>query len=84
MPESELPLVLPETDNFRPSGSPESPLASVSDWVSFTDPQTGNRHLPYCMPLTLLPHLRSTHLILPSHNFSLGRPLVRWSASVFW
>ena len=41
MPESELPLVLPETDNFKPSGSPESPLANVTEWVSFTDPETG-------------------------------------------
>lgn len=41
VPESELPLTLPETDNFKPSGSPESPLANISDWVTFTDPQTG-------------------------------------------
>ena len=41
VPESELPLTLPETDNFKPSGSPESPLANISDWVTFTDLQTG-------------------------------------------
>ena len=41
MPESALPLTLPETDNFKPSGSPESPLANVSDWVTFRDPDTG-------------------------------------------
>lgn len=41
MPESSLPLTLPETDNFKPSGSPESPLANVSDWVTFTDHDTG-------------------------------------------
>ena len=50
MPESELPLMLPETDNFRPSGSPESPLAAVSDWVSFTDPSTGPFLLPCLHP----------------------------------
>ena len=42
VPESELPLTLPETDNFKPSGSPESPLANISEWVTFTDPQTGS------------------------------------------
>ena len=41
VPESALPLTLPETDNFKPSGSPESPLANVSDWVTFTDHDTG-------------------------------------------
>ena len=56
MPETELPLTLPETDNFKPSGSPESPLANISDWVSFTDPQTGA-----CLPLTALPLCRHVH-----------------------
>jgi leucyl-tRNA synthetase len=39
--EEELPLTLPETDDFKPSGSPESPLANIKDWVEFTDPATG-------------------------------------------
>jgi len=41
IPESELPLVLPETDNFKPSGSGEGPLANVEDWVKTVDPRTG-------------------------------------------
>lgn len=41
IPEEELPLLLPETDNFRPSGTPESPLSVISDWVSTTHPTTG-------------------------------------------
>ena len=41
MGEEELPLVLPETDDFRPSGRPESPLANIASWVNITDPQTG-------------------------------------------
>ena len=41
LPESELPLLLPETDNFKPSGGGESPLARVTDWVSTTHPSTG-------------------------------------------
>lgn len=39
--EDDLPLTLPETDNFKPSGSPESPLANIRDWVEFADPRTG-------------------------------------------
>ncbi len=39
--EEELPLVLPETDDFRPSGTPESPLANITSWVNLTDPRTG-------------------------------------------
>lgn len=39
--EDDLPLTLPETDNFKPSGSPESPLANIREWVEFTDPRTG-------------------------------------------
>ncbi len=36
--ESDLPLVLPQTDNFKPSGSGEGPLANVTDWVKTTVP----------------------------------------------
>eukprot|EP00899_Mesostigma_viride_P008088 jgi/Mesvir1/17280/Mv07687-RA.3 len=41
VPESELPLRLPETDNFQPSGDGQSPLANLTEWVNFTDPVTG-------------------------------------------
>ena len=36
-----MPLVLPETTNFTPSGNGESPLANLEDWLSTTDPTTG-------------------------------------------
>jgi leucyl-tRNA synthetase len=39
--ESELPLTLPEVDEIKPSGTGESPLANVSDWVNTVDPETG-------------------------------------------
>ncbi|EIE26840.1 putative leucyl tRNA synthetase [Coccomyxa subellipsoidea C-169] len=42
--EEDLPLTLPETDNFRPSGTPESPLANITEWVHFVDPKTGKRY----------------------------------------
>ena len=41
LPLSDLPLTLPETDNFKPSGSGEGPLANVQDWVNTVDPVSG-------------------------------------------
>jgi leucyl-tRNA synthetase len=41
VPESELPLLLPQVDSIRPSGTGESPLANVEDWVNTVDPETG-------------------------------------------
>ncbi|WP_202080716.1 leucine--tRNA ligase [Caldalkalibacillus salinus] len=41
VPETELPLTLPEIDEIKPSGTGESPLANVSEWVETTDPETG-------------------------------------------
>ena len=39
--ESELPLLLPDVDQITPSGTGESPLAVVTDWVETVDPETG-------------------------------------------
>jgi leucyl-tRNA synthetase len=39
--EKELPLILPDLKEFKPSGTTESPLALVPDWVNVTDPETG-------------------------------------------
>jgi len=39
--ESELPLLLPELEDFRPSGEFEPPLARSRDWLETTDPATG-------------------------------------------
>ena len=41
VPESELPLRLPVTSDFRPSGTGESPLANIDEWVNVVDPETG-------------------------------------------
>lgn len=43
LPEEELPLLLPKTDQIRPSGTGESPLANLQDWVNVIDPETGMR-----------------------------------------
>lgn len=37
VPEEELPLKLPVTDNIKPSGTGESPLANLDDWVNVVD-----------------------------------------------
>ncbi|WP_026703014.1 leucine--tRNA ligase [Salibacterium aidingense] len=41
VPEDELPLELPELDEFKPSGNGESPLANAREWLEVTDPATG-------------------------------------------
>lgn len=41
VPESELPIVLPKTKEIKPSGTGESPLANISEWVNTVDPETG-------------------------------------------
>ena len=41
LPEEQLPLRLPETSRFKPSGTGESPLANLEDWVRTTDSTTG-------------------------------------------
>jgi leucyl-tRNA synthetase len=41
VPESDLPLTLPELQDFRPTGDFSAPLARVSDWITTTDPETG-------------------------------------------
>lgn len=37
VPEDELPLRLPEVDNIMPSGTGESPLVNIDDWVNVVD-----------------------------------------------
>jgi leucyl-tRNA synthetase len=41
VPEDQLPLLLPEVEDFKPSGTGESPLANATDWVNTVDPETG-------------------------------------------
>ncbi|WP_020060261.1 leucine--tRNA ligase [Bacillus sp. 123MFChir2] len=41
--DEELPLVLPKTENIRPSGTGESPLANIDEWVNVVDPETGKK-----------------------------------------
>ena len=43
VPDSELPLLLPETNNIKPSGTGESPLANIEEWLNVVDPETGKK-----------------------------------------
>lgn len=41
IPEEELPLTLPEVENYVPTDNGESPLANVTDWIETTCPCCG-------------------------------------------
>jgi leucyl-tRNA synthetase len=41
LPDNQLPVLLPEVESYSPSGTGESPLATMPHWVNTTDPETG-------------------------------------------
>jgi len=41
VPESELPVLLPDVENYEPTDTGESPLANIRDWVETTCPKCG-------------------------------------------
>lgn len=41
IPETDLPLVLPDTNDFAPSGTPDPPLAKQKEWMKAVDPISG-------------------------------------------
>ena len=43
IPYDQLPLTLPEVDNYMPTDNGESPLANMKDWVETTCPKCGGR-----------------------------------------
>ncbi len=43
VPEDQLPLELPKTSDIHPSGTGESPLANIDEWVNVVDPETGKK-----------------------------------------
>ncbi|MBQ8203317.1 MAG: leucine--tRNA ligase [Clostridia bacterium] len=43
LPESELPLMLPDVDSYEPTDNGESPLAKITDWVNTTCPHCGGK-----------------------------------------
>ena len=41
VPEEELPLLLPDVESYQPTGTGESPLADIKEWVNTTCPVCG-------------------------------------------
>ena len=41
VPDDQLPVTLPHVENYKPSGTGESPLATIPDWVNTTCPVCG-------------------------------------------
>ncbi len=41
VPEKDLPVLLPEVENYQPTDTGESPLANISDWVNVDCPKCG-------------------------------------------
>eukprot|EP00889_Picochlorum_renovo_P008805 jgi/Picre1/35835/NNA_003295.t1 len=41
IPETDLPLKLPDTNDFAPSGTPDPPLAKQTEWMKAIDPISG-------------------------------------------
>ncbi|MDA7934454.1 leucine--tRNA ligase, partial [Akkermansiaceae bacterium] len=37
LPESELPLLQPEMEDFKPTGDPRGPLINCTDWINYSD-----------------------------------------------
>ncbi|MGL5437377.1 MAG: leucine--tRNA ligase [Lachnospiraceae bacterium] len=42
VPEADLPLILPEVESYQPTGTGESPLAAIEEWVNCTCPECGS------------------------------------------
>ncbi len=43
VPYQELPVLLPEVESYKPTGTGESPLAGITDWVNTDCPQCGKK-----------------------------------------
>jgi leucyl-tRNA synthetase len=43
VPEKDLPILLPDVENYEPTGTGESPLAAISDWVNTKCPKCGGK-----------------------------------------
>ncbi|HZY10187.1 MAG TPA: leucine--tRNA ligase, partial [Bacteroidota bacterium] len=52
LPEDKLPVLLPDVESYKPSGSGESVLATIDSWVNTVDPETGKpaRRETHTMP----------------------------------
>ena len=82
VPEEDLPVELPKTDNIHPSGTGESPLANIEEWVNVTDPETGmkGRRETNTMPQWAGSSWYYLRFIDPNNNEAIADPekLKQW------
>ena len=45
VPDSDLPVRLPDMPDFKPTGTMDPPLSKADDWLVVVDPQTGERYV---------------------------------------
>lgn len=80
--EEELPLMLPVTKNIKPSGTGESPLANIEEWVNVVDPVTGKkgRRETNTMPQWAGSSWYFLRFVDPHNKFELADPekLAKW------
>ncbi|WP_070120574.1 leucine--tRNA ligase [Bacillus marinisedimentorum] len=76
VPEEDLPLMLPKLDEIKPSGTGESPLANVEEWVNVVDEETGmkGRRETNTMPQWAGSCWYYLRYIDPHNNSSLADP----------
>ena len=63
LPESQLPLTLPEVKSYEPTDNGESPLAHMTDWVNTTCPHCGG---PAKRETDTMPQWAGLLLVLPA------------------
>ena len=68
VPEDQLPLKLPEVESYQPTGTGESPLAAIDEWVNTTCPVCG------------APSKRETNT-MPQWLVHPGTSCVMWTAT---
>ncbi|MGE7021561.1 leucine--tRNA ligase [Solibacillus cecembensis] len=82
IPVDQLPLELPKTENIRPSGTGESPLANIDEWVNVVHPETGlkGRRETNTMPQWAGSSWYFLRYIDPTNDEALADPelLKRW------
>jgi leucyl-tRNA synthetase len=82
VPVEQLPLELPKTTNIRPSGTGESPLANIEEWVNVVCPETGKkgRRETNTMPQWAGSSWYFLRYIDPTNNEAIADPelLKRW------
>ena len=43
VPENQLPVILPDVTHYEPTGTGESPLANIKEWVNTKCPRCGGK-----------------------------------------